>query len=100
MSHQRAPKFYKAFLRAVVDSNPNADQENDQRIQFMMHNYKMIPKKHREFIFSLCRSYPTPPIYAFLMLGILGTNISRFCAITRPGCHTEQWERAGAFYMY
>ena len=30
---------------------------------------------------------------------MLGSNISRFGAIARQGCHTDQWERAGAFYM-
>ena len=53
MSHQRAPKFFKDFLGAVVNSSPEADDEADRRVEFMMHNYKMIPKRHREIIFSL-----------------------------------------------
>ena len=62
----------------------------------------MIPNTHyeQEFIFSLCRSHPTPPIYAFLAIGVLGTNATKYCAVARPGCHTDQWERSGAFYNF
>ena len=96
---QKVHQFYKQFVDAAVTSNLDGEEEKDSRIQFMLRNYDMIPIKHREFIFSLTRSYPTPPVYSFLILGILGTNIARYGAIARPGCHTDQWERAGAFYM-
>ena len=34
------------------------------------------------------------------MLGILGTNIARYCTVGRPGCHRDQSERTGAFYNF
>ena len=99
MALHKESKFYKEFVDAAIASNLVGEEESDRRIKFISLNYEMIPKAHRELVFNLTRSYPTPPVYNFLVLGVLGTNISRFGATARPGCHTDQWERAGAFYM-
>ena len=92
--------FYNGFRDSIVYSRVEPVDEFEKRMQFIKHNYSMIPKKHQELIFSLTRSRPTPPIYAFLVLGVLGTNISRYCGIARPGCHTDIPERAGSFYHF
>ena len=98
MANGRPNEFFKTFRNAIVGARGQNDEECDLRIKFILHNLDMLPKSHRELIFSLTRSYPTPPIYAFLMIGILGTNITRYSAIARPGCHNDQGERSGAFY--
>ena len=99
MALQQGYTLYKEFMDNVVGLNHAGVYESDRRVQFLLRNYDMIPKNHRELILSLTRSYPTLPVYIFLVLGMLGSNISRFGAIARQGCHTDQWERAGAFYM-
>ena len=98
MAIQNSKEFYSNFINVIAGPALADEEEFDRRVKFMLHNYNMVPKDHRELIFSLTRSFPTPPIYAYLMIGILGTNIARYCAIARPGCHNEQWERSGAFY--
>ena len=92
--------FYNGFRDAIICSGLQPVEECDKRIKYIEHNYTMIPKKHEELIFSLTRSYPTPPTYAFLVIGVLGTNIARYCGIARPGCHTDLSERSGAFYHF
>ena len=93
-------RFYNEFRKTVLIDDGVGLDESDKRVNFILKHYEMIPQKHQELIFSLCRAYPTPPIYVYLILGILGTNVTKFCAIARPGCHTDQWERAGAFYYF
>ena len=90
--------FYQRFRDKVIDAGEDMKDENERRICFILHHYEMIPKDHEQFIFNLGRSYPAPPIYLFLALGILGTNIARFCSVSRPGCHKDQSERTGTFY--
>ena len=81
----------------VVDNEVN---EDDRRKAFMLNQYLMIPGVHKQLIFSLTRSFPTPPIYAFLVIGMLGTNAVRFSAVARPKCHADQYDRAGSFYNF
>ena len=99
-SKKRVSTFYKTFLDAVFNNGNNNLEERDIQVDFHVHCFKMIPKMNEEFIFSLTRSYPSPPIYTWLVLGVLGTNISRYCAVARPGCDTGIWERSGAFYNF
>ena len=99
--------FFKNFRDFIVppvfgpDNNENnADNDDDRRIEFMSHQYNMIPAKHMPLIFSLTRSFPTPPVYPFLVIGMLGTNCVRFGAVSRPKCHIDHYERAGCFYNF
>ena len=100
MQRATTSRFYSAFRRSVLIEEGDGLDESDYRVNFILKYYDMIPRRHHELIFSLCRAHPTPPIYTYLILGILGTNVTKFCAFARPGCHTDQWERAGAFYNF
>ena len=90
--------FYKRFRDKVIQAAEDMKDENERRICFMLHHYSMIPKAHEQFFFNLARSFPSPPIYLFIIIGMLGTNITRFTSVSRPGCHTDQSERSGTFY--
>ena len=90
--------FYQRFRDTVIQAAEDMKDENERRICFMLHHYTMIPEKHTQFFFNLARSYPSPPIYLFITIGLLATNITRFCSVARPGCHPDQSERSGTFY--
>jgi len=92
--------FYRDFRDAVINAAPDLEEECDRRIQYQLEHYKMIPKEHHKLMFRLTRSYPTPPVFAYVVLGTLGTNIARYCTVGRPGCHRDQSERTGAFYNF
>ena len=76
MQGQRAAHFYNTFRKVVLFANGDGLDENDYRVNFILKYYDMIPRRHHELIFSLCRAHPTPPIYTYLILGILGTNVT------------------------
>ena len=92
--------FYTSFRDCVINSDIDNMDETDRRVVFQMEMYKKIPKSHHKLLFSVMRSYPTPVIYAFLSFGILGTNIARYCTVSRPGCHDDQAERTSALYNF
>ena len=60
----------------------------------------MIPTRHIELFTNLNRAFPTAPIFAFIGIGTIGTNIARFSSIRRIGAHQEQTERSGTFYNF
>ena len=68
--------FYKHFRDAVINMPEDVD-EGDRRVEFLIHHYKLFPKEHEGLIFSITRSFPTVPVYVFLDIGMLGTNIAR-----------------------
>ena len=98
MSQAREVSFFKNFRNSILALDSDTLEECELRVNFQVSSFDMIPRSQHEIIFNLTRSFPTPPVYAWLVLGIAGTNISRFCAIARPGCHTDMWERSGSFY--
>ena len=53
--------FYKNFRDAVLNMSQDVD-ENDSRLEFLIHHYKLIPKDHEGLIFSITRSFPTVPV--------------------------------------
>lgn len=93
-------EFFTNFRDNVIDVEHEDDDEKKQspRIKFFMHQYMMIPPKTKDIISNLTRAYPTPPIYAFLGLGVIGTNIARYSAVRRIGDHFTHSERTGVFY--
>ena len=60
----------------------------------------MIPENIREFFSNMTRGHPTSPIYAFLAIGVIGTNIARHSVVRRIGANRDQAERTGAFYNF
>ena len=93
-------RVYRNFRDDIIGNEREGVDESDKRIYYLMHHYKMIPKKVQKYIFNLGRSYCSPPIYLCITIGILGTNISRYSTVGRLGCHVDQAERCGAFYNY
>ena len=81
--------------KAVV----NDDDGNASRsVRFLMHQLRMIPKTHHPLFWNLLRKYPTAPIWMFLGIGMLATNIARYSAVRRLGSDGSNVERTGAFY--
>ena len=99
---QSDKNFYTEFKRSVLlhDDAGNLEDITAARVAFFILQYKMIPPKHKTLFANLIRGYPTPPIYAFLGLGMLGTNIARFSVVQRLGAQRCQSERTGAFYHF
>ena len=93
-------KFLKKFRDDIIQPGDDMKEESDRRVYFMIQHYAMIPKHLEELIFSLTRAFPCPPIYAFLVIGVIGTNIRSWSRVARPGCHKDQAERTGAFYNF
>ena len=92
--------FYSSFLSSITKTSEETEEEDDRRVYFSLHQWSMIPQDDQRFIYSVIRSYPTPPIYAFLAIGMMGTNIARYCCVGRPGCHKVQSIRTGDFYNF
>jgi len=89
-------------MRSVLGSEASRDRNDNtaDRVAFFLLQYKMIPAQHKELFANIIRAYPTPPLYAFLGLGLLGTNIARYSVVQRLGAHQSQTERTGAFYSF
>lgn len=90
--------FFKKFRDDIIQPGDDITEEPDRRVYFMILHYAMIPKHLEELMFSLTRDFPCPPIYAFLVIGVIGTNIERWSKVAEPGCHKDHAERTGAFY--
>ena len=91
-------RFYDDFRQSIIGpSNPDNDGPS-KRITFMLHQFKTIPQQHHKLFCNMVRSYPTSPIFAFIGLGTIGTNISRYSVVSRIGSHRTQTERVGSFF--
>ena len=97
-----AEDFFLAFQNSVLGANLPAEENdsNSLRVPFFMYQFSMVPAHLEEMFCNMLRTYPTSPIFAFLGLGFIGTNISRTCAIRRIGSHFSQSERAGTFLNF
>ena len=91
--------FFNKFRDDIIQPGDDMKEESDRRVYFMIQHYAMIPKHLEELMFSLTRAFPCPPIYAFLVIGFIGTNIRRWFWVARPGCHKDHAERTGAFII-
>ena len=100
MSNDHA--FFTSFRNSILEekANPNVPENSEDRISFQMHQFDMIPLNARKLIENITRSNPTPPIYAFLAIGMIGTNIARHSVIRRLDANRDQAERSGAFYKF
>ena len=94
--------FFSKFRESVVEREGNDGEEkiSSDRVSFFLEQYTMIPAIHKDLFSKLCRGLPTPPIYAFLALGVVGTNIARYTVVRRVGSNRDQVERTGAFYNF
>ena len=77
--------FFSKFRDSVVEREGNDGEEkiSSDRLSFFLEQFKMIPEKQKELFSNLCRGLPTPPIYAFLAIGVVGTNIARYTVVRR-----------------
>ena len=94
--------FFSKFRDLVVEREGNDVEEkiSSDCLSFFLEQFKMILAKHKELFSNLCRGLPTPPIYAFLALEVVGTNIERFSVVRCVGSNRDQVERTGAFYNF
>ena len=60
----------------------------------------MIPANLKELVSNITRGHPTSPIYAFLAIGGIATNIARHSTVRRIGANRNQAERTGTFYNF
>ena len=94
--------FYAKFRDSVVEKEGNDGEEKicEDRVSFHHQQYKMIPREHKNLFCNIARGFPTPPIYAFLAIGVIGTNIARYSVVRRIGATRKQGERTGGFYNF
>ena len=90
--------FYTDFRNLVleIESKEEEDCIVSPRVSFMLHQYNMIPTDLRNLFSNLSRAFPTPPIWVFVGLGSIGTNIARWSVVSRIGAHRAQTERTGS----
>ena len=91
-------KFRKSVLAGVGDDRK--EDESSKRVSYLVHQYKMIPADLEELFENFTRGYPTSPIYLFLCLGVMGTNVARYSKVRRIAAHREQAERTGTFLKF
>ena len=87
-------KFYSSFFEdvlGVVDNLEDAKQEDGvfeikvaneeanapRRMKYLLHQLDIIPIECRKFYEKMMRAHPTSPLYIFLIVGVLGTNMAR-----------------------
>ena len=94
--------FFSTFRDLVigVDNIPEDDDNRSHRVNFLVHQLNMVPVENRTLFWNIMRGFPTSPIYSFLGIGIIGTNIARFSVIRRRNGEDRNVERSGAFYNF
>ena len=94
--------FFSSFQESVLEiAGPEeVGIITPSRVRFLLTQFDMVPSRLENLFGNLLYSYPTSPIYAFLVLGATGTNISRFTSIKRIEAHGAQPERCGCFYNF
>ena len=95
-------KFYSTFRDSVIGSDmiPEDDDTKSHRVNFLIHQLNMVPVGQRGLFWNIMRGYPTSPIYSFLCIGMIGTNIARFSVVRRVKGEDRNVERTGAFYNF
>ena len=92
----------KEDMEAVNDEGGNVPVaiKKSRRIKFLLHQMEMIPTKNRDFYCNMMRNYPTSPLYLFLGIGMLGTNVARYTAVRRKSGSITNVVRTGSFYNF
>ena len=93
-------EFYDEFRKSVLGSSFLDNDETSNRISFMLCQFEMIPDRLHKLFSKITRGFLTSPVYAFLGIGTIGTNISRFSVVSSIGSHRSQTERVGSFYKF
>ena len=91
----------------VAANNLNADDNDEEvnetkseRVSFLVHQVDIVPQKVRDIYCNMMRSYPSSPLFLYLAVGCLGTNIARYSAVRRLSAHPRNVIRTGCFYMF
>ena len=95
-------EFYLSFRDNVIgpDTDPDDLTNKSHRVSFLMPHYHMIPSTNKDFFWNMTRAFPTSPLYAYLALGVIGTNISRYSAVRRLRGDASNVERVGVSIKY
>ena len=94
--------FFTNFRNSILGVHNQQDENNNDsyRVKFHVSQFDMIPADHRDLFTNITRTYPSSPIYLFIGLGVIGTNIARYSAVRRIGAHRQQTERTGSLYKF
>ena len=90
--------IYNDFRDSIIGLSHSDIDGPSKRVTFMLHQFKLIPQRFHKLFCNITGAYPTPPVYAFIGIGTIGTNISRYSVVSRIGSHRSQTERVGSFY--
>ena len=95
-------KFYSTFRDSVIGKEILAEDElhKSHRVKFLTHQLNLIPADQRDLFWNVMRGFPTSPIFSFLAIGIIGTNIARVTVVRRINGEDRSVERTGAFYYF
>ena len=84
----------------AADNDEGENELKSERVSFLAHQVDIVPQKVRNFYCNMMRSYPSSPLFLYLTLGSLGTNIARYSAVRRLSAHPRNVIRTGCFYMF
>ena len=83
----------------AADNDEEDNETKSERVSFLVHQVDIVPQKVRNFYCNIMRSYPSSPLFLYLAVGSLGTNIARYSAVRRLSAHPRNVIRTGCFYM-
>ena len=66
-----------------MDNIPGDDDNRSHCVNSLVHQLNMVPVENTALFWNILRGFPTLPIYSFLGIGIMGTNIARFSVVQR-----------------
>ena len=94
--------FFLKFWDCVVGNHDASVNETGHcsRVRFLLYQYNMVPNHLQGIFENMMRSAPTSPVYAFISLGVIDTNISRNTSVRRIEAHHSQSERSGTFIKF
>ena len=70
--------FYETFIDRVIGVESDDESIQSNRVKYYLHQYAMMPEEQKNLLKNMTRSFPTAPLFLFLGLGIVGSNIARF----------------------
>ena len=118
-------EFYNCFMSLVCDEGNNADdnsevpqedavnvplanvednvineekEERSVKLDFIMKQMELLPEENKRIMLNMVRSFPSSPIFLYMVIGSMGTCVARYSAVQRPDGHVSNVTRTGAFY--
>ena len=73
-------------------------EERSVKLDFIVKQMDLLPEENQRFMLNMVRSFPTSPLFLFLVIGTMGTCVARYSAVQRPDGHVSNVTRTGAFY--